>query len=392
MAGTASQARGLRITAGALTVTSVFVFGFLSGRIGTSPEPAPKSSGVLDQALSRIRDSAATDVSDAELKRAAIEGMLRALDDDYATYIASDDVARFDQLLEGRYTGVGLWLGRDSTGAVEVVSVLPASPAAQAGLLVGDRVVAVGERRVGSSPVVDVVEELRGAPGTAVTIAVRRAGRLTTVRLRRSEIDARDVLVDHPAPSVGRIRVAAFTRGVGADVRAAARRLRQEKVRGIVLDLRGNPGGLLVEAVEAASAFLDGGPVVSYRLRGQPPTVFNAVGHGDTGTTVVVLVDGGTASSAEVVAAALQDRNRALIVGAHSFGKGSVQQPFQLTDGSALEITVAPYLTPSGRALEGVGVVPDVDVVSTTTGEAALQRALDVLGGIVADANPPARG
>ncbi len=270
--------------------------------------------------------------------------------------------------------------------------MLPASPAAQAGLVVGDEVVSVAGRTVVGAPVSTVVEALRGKSGTAVVLGVRRAGVLRTVRLRRSDVAARDVLVDHPAPSVGRIRVAAFSKGTGEQVRVAAKKLRSEKVRGIVLDLRGNPGGLLVEGVEVASAFLQGGTVVSYRLRGQSPTVFNATARGDTQTSLVVLVDGGTASSAEVVAAALQDRNRALIVGAHSFGKGSVQQPFQLADGSALEITVAPYLTPSGRALEGVGVTPDVDVASTATGEVALQRAIDVLVGIVADAGPPARG
>lgn len=392
MAGTAWSRRGLRVTAACLTAAAVFLFGFLAGRIGAGSTPSPAPRGVLDEALDRISDSAATHVSDAQLKRAAIEGMLRALDDDYATYIAADEVARFDQLLEGRYTGVGLWLGDAGRGVVEVVSVLPASPAARAGLQVGDQVVSVAGRVMTGAAVTAVVEELRGPPGSTVALGVRRHGQLRTVRLERADVDAEDVLVDRPAPSVGRIRVAAFTKGVGGEVRAAAKRLREAEVDGIVLDLRGNPGGLLVEAVEAASAFLDGGPVVSYRLRGQPPTAFNAIGHGDTDTTVVVLVDGGTASSAEVVAAALQDRNRALVVGSRSYGKGSVQQPFQLADGSALEITVAPYLTPAGRALEGVGVVPDVDVPSTATGEAALQRALDVVGGIVAEAQPPARG
>ncbi len=391
MAGSGWRGRGLRVTAACLTVAAVFVFGFLAGRIGADSSP-PTRPGVLDEALGRIRDSAAIDVSDAALKRAAIEGMLRALDDDYAAYLAADDVARFDQLLEGRYSGVGLWLGPDDAGAVEVVSVLPASPAAQAGLLVGDQVVSVAGRRVLGRAVGAVVDELRGQTGSAVALSVRRAGRLRTVTLRRADLDTRDVLVDRPAPSVGRIRVAAFTRGVGAEVRKAAQQLRAERVRGIVLDLRGNPGGLLVEAVEAASAFLDGGPVVSYRLRGQAPTVFQATGRGDAETSVVVLVDGGSASAAEVVAAALQDRNRALVVGAHSFGKGSVQQPFQLADGSALEITVAPYLTPSGRMLEGVGITPDVDVASTASGAVALQRALDVLGGIVADAGASAQG
>jgi len=159
-----------------------------------------------------------------------------------------------------------------------------------------------------------------------------------------------------------------------------------------VLDLRGNPGGLLDEAVEAASAFLDGGPVVSYQRRGQPAQVLRAARGGDTVTPVAVLVDGGTASAAEVMAGALQDRGRAVVVGTRTFGKGSVQQPIHLPGGSVAQMTVARYWTPSGRSLDGVGLEPDIEVPPGSAPSVAQQRAIEVLSGLLADAGTGGRG
>src|SRR5581483_11941718 len=191
---------------------------------------------------------------------------------------------------------------------------------------------------------------------------------------------------------IERLRVAAFTRGVGRWVRNRVAAAQRRHLDGIVLDLRGDPGGLLDEAVETASAFLDGGPVVSYQQRGSAARVLDALGHGDTTTPLVVLVDGGTASAAEIVAAALQDRGRAVLLGSRTFGKGSVQAPSQLSDGSALELTVGRYLTPAGRSLDGIGVDPDVAVPPGTSTTAVEQRAVEVLSGLTADAGSSGRG
>jgi carboxyl-terminal processing protease len=160
----------------------------------------------------------------------------------------------------------------------------------------------------------------------------------------------------------------------------------------VVLDLRGNPGGLLTEAVEVASQFLDGGAVVSYQRRGEPIVHLDALGHGNTAIPLVVLVDDGTASAAEVVAGALQDRNRAVIVGTHTYGKGSIQEPTTLSDGSAIEFTVGTYLTPSGRKLDGVGIEPDVLVSAKVGSVSTEERALEVLRGLVAASDTAQRG
>ena len=383
---TSAHARRRRVllsTAGALSIAAAFVFGFLAGRVGRVA-PGSEARGLVAEAAERLRAAAASEVSEDELEKAAIRGMLTALGDDYATYYDTTDYAQFQRLLDGRYSGVGLWLGRVASGAVEVTSVLPDSPAEEAGLEVGDILVEVAGRRVEGLAVGDVVRRMHGAPGTTVTVAVRRDGAPHTFQLRRADIESKDVSYDLVARGVGRIRVTAFTRGAGQEVASALRALRAKRVNGVVLDLRGNPGGLLDEGVRAASAFLDGGHVVTYKGRGVEDKTYGVVGRGDTAMPLVVLVDAATASAAEVVAGALQDRNRAIVVGSRTYGKGSVQQPLVLSDGSALEVTVATYYTPSGRSVDRVGITPDVDLSVGYDARAALRRAVEVLAGTVA--------
>jgi carboxyl-terminal processing protease len=234
--------------------------------------------------------------------------------------------------------------------------------------------------------VAEVVTALRGRPGTAVTVRVRRDGQERTEVLARSRIADDNVSADRIAPGVERLRIAAFTEGVGRWVRARVRDAAEQHVHGIVLDLRDDPGGLLSEAVETASVFLSRGPVVSYVQRGSAPDVLDALGGGNTSIPLVVLVDGGTASAAEIVSGALQDRGRALILGSQTFGKGSVQAPNQLSDGSDIELTVGHYLTPDGRSLDGVGIAPDVLVGPQVPQAVLYQRAIEVLSGLTADA------
>jgi carboxyl-terminal processing protease len=369
-----------------LTVSAAFVFGFLAGRVGRT---GPEAPDVVSEAAERLRGSAATDVSRHELDEAAIRGMLSALGDRYAAYYDTSDYAQFQRLLDGRYSGVGLWLGRVPAGQVEVTSVLPDSPAAAAGLRVGDTIVDVAGDSVDDVPVGEIVRRMHGDVGTVVAITVRRATGIQTLRLRRVDLVSSDVTTDVVSGNVGRIRVAAFTRGTGKEVRDAFARLRAKHVNGVVLDLRGNPGGLLDEGVQVASAFLDKGLVVSYRGRGVEEKTYDVIGRGETTTPLAVLVDAGTASAAEVVAGALQDHNRALVVGGRTYGKGSVQQPLVLSDGSALEVTVARYFTPSGRSVEQVGITPDVDLPVGYDAAAALRRAVEVLSGTVASAPVP---
>ena len=382
-----------RIRSTALVVGAVllaYAGGVATGVVGThggDAQAAATSSahggqGVLDEAADRIASQAARPISRATLEQAALDGMLKALGDRWSHYFPPAEFASFTEGLEGRYSGVGAWLRTDDAGRVIIASVQKGTPAQAAGLMAGDRVVAVNGAVLTDASVLGVTTSLRGPAGSTVSVTVERDGERHTLQIRRGELVSDDVTVSSLKGDIVVIRVSAFTRGVGRQVREAV--AAAPPGAGIVLDLRADPGGLLTEAVEVASVFLDGGPVVSYQKRGEPTEVLDALGTGESADPLVVLVDGGTASAAEIVAAALQDRNRAVIVGSRTYGKGSVQEPTTLSDGSAIELTVGRYLTPSGKSIDGVGVDPDILVTPSLGAEAAEARAVQVLRGLVA--------
>ena len=384
--------RPLRLAAAFVALLTAYGAGAVTIALTGTGGDGRSQQSVLDEAEQRISAEAARPVSQAALERAAVQGMLAALDDQWSAYYSPNDYTRFEQVLSGSYTGVGVWIRRGTDGSLRVMSVEPSSPASRAGLRPGDVVVAVAGREVGNRSVADVVASLRGDAGTVVAVQVRRGSAVLTAILRRAAVSDDDVSATTLGGGVERLRISAFTRGVGRWTRGQVRASAARHLRGIVLDLRDNPGGLLDEAVETASAFLRDGPVVSYQQRGHAAEVLDAVGGGDSGIPLVVLVDGGTASAAEIVASALQDRGRAVIIGSQTFGKGSVQAPSQLSDGSALELTVGHYLTPSGRSIDGVGVTPDLEMPPGTPPAVIEQRAVEVLSGLTADAGTSGRG
>ncbi|NEC84215.1 peptidase S41, partial [Streptomyces sp. SID7958] len=243
----------------------------------------------------------------------------------------------------------------------------------------GDRLRSVDGADVDGRPVTEVVALLRGdstdAPaGTRVRLGLERGSRTWTETVRRARLSRESVAVRELAAQVTVVTVGAFTKGSGEQVRKAVRRV--PAGAGIVLDLRGNSGGLVTEAVTAASAFLDGGLVATYDVDGEQRALHADPG-GDTARPLVALVDGGTMSAAELLTGALQDRGRAVVVGSRTFGKGSVQMPSRLPGGSVAELTVGHYRTPSGRGVDGRGITPDVE-----TDDAALERATTVLRGL----------
>jgi len=360
----------------AAALAASFTLGVVAGA-GSTPDhdPAPQS-GVLDDAADQIVGSSLLPVDKDALDAAAIKAMLATAGDQWGSW-AEGNAA------DGAYAGVGIWLRRSGTALV-VSRVAADSPAHRSGIAVGDQLRAVdGRSTAGLSPA-DVAGALRGNPGTTVRLVVLHGAALKTLSLTRAEVPALEVTDTMLSTSVGRITVPSFSRGTGRQVRDALARLLHQHAQGIVLDLRGDPGGLLTEAVETASVFLDGGTVVTYTRRGGEETTLDAEAKGNTTVPVVVLVDGGTASAAEVVTGALQDRGRAVVVGSRTFGKGTVQEPKHLSDGSSLALTVARYHLPSGRSVEGVGIEPDIEVVSNDP-RVALRRALEVLSGLQAD-------
>jgi carboxyl-terminal processing protease len=305
--------------------------------------------------------------------------------DRWGAVYSQGDYEEFQEALDGRYTGVGLEARRERNGRIEVTKVRAGSPAAVAGIRKGDRLRSVDGGTVDGRPVTEVVSLLRGdaqdaAAGTTVTLGLQRGTRAWTETLRRARLSTDSVTVRKLPDGVTVIRIAAFTKGVGDVVRTAVRQAPDDS--GIILDLRGNSGGLVHEAVTTASAFLDGGLVATYDVDGEQRALHADTG-GDTERPLVTLVDGGTMSAAEMLTGALQDRGRAIVVGSRTFGKGSVQMPSELPDGSVAELTVGQYHTPAGRSVDGHGITPDlVDDQVDQSDRAAVAKAETVLSGL----------
>ncbi|KJK57650.1 S41 family peptidase [Saccharothrix sp. ST-888] len=356
------------------TLTLVFGTVLLVGAAtGAWGEPAAAPRPPSADAAHRLADPAGADLTPQQAERLVETG-----GDPWAAYYSPEAYRDFTQ---GRYLGVGLSVGRAQDGSFAVSQVQPDGPAEQAGITAGDRLLRIDGVQADPLPVTELVARLRGRPedgaGSTVALGVQRqGGPVRELVLRRQLLAAREVTVEHPRPGVVKVAVRGFTDGVAEQVRAAVR-----GARGVVLDLRGNSGGLVGEAVETASLFLDGGPVAWYESRGERRDLTAAPG-GDTATPLVVLVDGGTMSAAELLAGALQDRCRAVLVGVRTFGKGTVQQPSRLADGSVLELTVGRYHTPGGRTPDGTGLTPDVPLPAGATPQDALALAGTVLSGL----------
>ena len=376
----------LRISLG-LALVSSFAIGIGIGVLGSHDTvrvsvAAPVQPSVLDEAAALIGAQAAKPVDKATLERAAVQGMLSVLGDKWSGFYPPAGAGVFAAALEGRYDGVGVWLRANNGGDATVASVVSASPAERAGLRNGDVLLSIDGVAVVGRGVTVAAGLLRGMQASTVELTVRRGSAIELVKLARTSVDSPYVLAEQLKHGVLRVAVTSFVRGVGRQVREAL--VADPSRTGVILDLRGNPGGLLDEAVEVAGAFLDGGTVVSYSTRDTAPVILTAAPGGNTTTPLVVLVDGATASAAEVVAAAMQDRGRAVVVGARTFGKGSVQKPLSLVDGSVIEFTVGTYRTPNNRSIDGIGVDPDVSMSPTATAADAETRALTVLDGLEA--------
>jgi carboxyl-terminal processing protease len=357
----------------------IFAAGFLLGSLFNRDS----STSILDEALNKILDNTATETDKDSLQRAAIEGMLRSLGDKWSQYLPESESTSFENAVEGQYSGIGVWLRSDESGLVGIAGVVPTSPAEFANLQEGDLIQSVDGETTQDKSLDTVAKLLSGKPNTTAILSVNRSEETLTFSVKRTELRSNPVQLKKLKNEIVLISISEFTRGTARSMRSALAASGVER-SGVILDLRGNPGGLLVEATDVAGAFLNGGTVVEFFKPGKSPEVFNAIGDGDSKTPLVVLIDRGTASAAEIVAAALQDRNRAVIVGERTFGKAAVQDLTELSNGAAIELTIGYYLTPNGKRLEGKGLDPDILVSPNESKSVAETRALQVLLGLVA--------
>ncbi len=348
--------------------------GFLCFVPSTEAKKTPKTEKVdtyemlnlFGEVMERAKNSYVEEVDDKKLIEAAINGMLVSLDP-HSSYLDEQSFKYMNEQTKGKFGGLGIEVTMEQ-GVVKVVSPIDDTPASKAGLKPGDYIVNIDGENVMGMTLNDAVDKMRGKVGTKVKLNIRRLNEKPfDVTLKREEIKIQSVKNDIKADDVAYIRITSFSEDVDTNVSKAVKKAKKDlkdKLKGIVIDVRNNPGGLLDQAVGVSDLFLNQGEIVSTRSRNEEDTVRYSAKDGDIadGLPIVVIINDGSASASEILAGALQDHKRAVILGEKSFGKGSVQTVIPLGKHGAMRLTTARYYTPSGRSIQAKGIEPDVEV------------------------------
>lgn len=331
-----------------------------------NPADTYEMLNLFGEVLERTKTSYVEDVTDKKLIESALNGMLVSLDP-HSSYLDEQSFKYMNEQTKGKFGGLGIEVTMEN-GVVKVVSPIDDTPASKAGLKPNDYITHIdGEQVVGMS-LNDAVDKMRGKVGTKVKLTIRRVNaKPFDVTLKREEIKIQSVKSEIKADDVVYIRITSFSEDTDKMIEKDYNKLKKQlkgKPAGIVLDVRNNPGGLLDQAVNVSDLFLDQGEIVSTRSKNPEDTVKYTATEGDIAKNlpIVVLVNDGSASASEIVAGALQDHKRAVILGEKTFGKGSVQTIIPLGNYGAMRLTTARYYTPSGRSIQATGIVPDVEV------------------------------
>lgn len=360
---------GVALGLGLALSTSVWTALTARDPAATAPaETSRDSFALVAEVIDRVRREYVDRVDDKRIVESAIRGIVSDLDQ-HSTFLDAEQYEDIRITTSGNYTGIGLDVNLEG-GKVTVVAPLEGAPAALAGILPGDVVVAVDDIPVDAKDVAATVTRMRGAPGTPVRVAVLREGSEEPLQfeLTRSAVQVKTVAGEYLGNGLAYLRLSAFTEHTPRDLDETVQGLLEtagsERLHGLVLDLRSNPGGVLDAAIRVADAFLANGIIVSGTGRVRQAQFQQLAHPGDVleNVPVVVLVNSASASAAEIVAGALQDHGRARLVGEKTYGKGSVQTVMPLGEGSAIKLTTSRYLTPSGRSINGTGIEPDIVV------------------------------
>jgi carboxyl-terminal processing protease len=383
LAGLVGSLAGVVLTAGTF---------WFSRHDREAPDFAPKDKRLFAEVLDLIHEDYVDRTDNHQLMSNAIRGMVGELD----PHSAFMDAEEFEDLriaTEGNYSGIGVEVALDG-GLLKVIAPIDGSPAARAGIHPGDAILQIDGRALRTERLADVIATIRGEPGTVVKLTIGRetAPKPLEFSIERALVSVHSVRFEMLEPGYGYLRISQFSETTGADTGAAIRALEQKsggRLRGLVLDLRNNPGGVLDAAVEVSDAFLDKGVIVSAEGRSEESRFRMEAMTGDLalGTPIAVLVNEGSASAAEIVAGALRDNGRAKLLGQRTFGKGSVQTVMPLEDGQALKLTTSRYFTPSGVSIHERGLEPDMPLparpAEALTGEQPLiERDADIRAAI----------
>jgi len=309
-----------------------------------------------------IQENYALEVSEEELYDAAIKGMFDSLDP-HSRYLTIEETKTFIEDSQGSFAGIGASIGKRDDGFY-IIETFPNSPARKAGLLPMDKIIKVdGEAISINMEITEVVEKIKGPEGTEVRIVIQRDEEMKEIKITRAIIKVNSVESKVLEEGIGYLRIREFNSNITRDVSIEIAKLQIAGVEKIVLDLRGNPGGLLNEAINVSNFFTPKGKILEVRYKNKPAEVYSSNGN-QKFEKVAVLIDGSTASAGEILAGAIQDTNSGILIGEKTYGKGTVQDLFSLRNGEAIKLTIAKYILPSGRDINNVGIVPDITISS----------------------------
>jgi carboxyl-terminal processing protease len=355
----------------------IFVGGALflngsGGEVKANTDQVYKNIEIFAEVLRQIEENYVEPKDSQELIYGAIKGMVRSLDP-HSSFMTKEEHQELMQETKGRFTGIGIEI-TIKDHILTVVSPIEDTPAYRAGLKAGDKIIMIEDKSTKDMSLLDAVKQIRGPKGTKVQLKIMRQDepRPLDFSIVRDVIPLMSVKHHLLTPEIGYVRISNFQSKTTEDLSSALEGLEKGRhLKGLVLDLRNNPGGLLTQAIEVSDLFLDSGLIVTTRGRRTSQDIRAEAHKNDTPRhyPIVVLINGGSASAAEIVAGALQDNKRALILGTRSFGKGSVQTILPLSDGSGLRLTTSLYYTPSGKSIQSSGITPDIEVPFVPQGE-----------------------
>lgn len=359
-------------------ITAVAMSGFLYWRFGS----AFRSSLVLMEVMDKVEREALWEKTPNQLLEGAIQGTIDTLDDPFTYYMNPKVYKEILISTRGTFGGVGIEMGVNNNGEVVVVSPMEGTPAYEAGIKPGDIIKEVDGKGIIGLTLEEVANLIRGPENTEVELGIQREGKkeLLRFKLNRTKIELHSVYSEMLDDDIGYLRLVRFTGNSAEDVRKAIADLQAQGMKGMILDLRYNPGGLLNAAVDIAQEFVPKGPVVSVHFRNAEPYTYSS-NLEKLRFPLVVLINEGSASASEILSGAIQDTKAGTIVGTRSFGKGLVQTVYELSNGGGLALTTAEYKTPKGRSIHGIGIEPDVKVAEDECSEAdvQLEKAKEIL-------------
>ena len=323
---------------------------------------------LFGEVLDKINNEYVDEVNQSDAMDAAINGVLQSLDP-YSAYMSPESFIEMETETSGKFGGLGIEVGMEF-GVVKVITPMDGSPAEREGVKAGDYIVKINETQVQGKTLLEAVELMRGPVGSSLEITVRRKGvkKALVFKIVREIIEVKSVKSKIIDENVGYIRLTSFNENSSKQIKDKIKNFKRNKINKYVLDLRNNPGGLLSQAVKISDFFLNNGEIVSTKSRksSENRKYFAKKGDNINGETLIVLINYGSASASEIVAGALKEHKRAIVIGENSYGKGSVQSIIPLKNKGAIRLTISKYYLPSGKSISGTGIVPDIEVLESS--------------------------